>query len=198
MVEQANQRSSDAREARPDVRGPSPPKLTTAVRDRLVRLAYRFLWNRDDAEDVVQDALSVAHERGNELRESGKWWSWMCAVVVQRCRAYGRRLQRWKHHEETYRTEVSRSTGETAASDEVETRESVRGLLMELPRRQYEVMVLRHLQGMPYEEIGRVLGISSATARVHARAGREALRDRLLAGNPDWFGRPDAKCGGRP
>ena len=62
-------------------------------------------------------------------------------------------------------------------------------LLMELPQRQHEVMVLRHLQGMPFEEIARVLDIAPATARVHARAGRETLRSLILKRDPDWFDR---------
>ena len=174
------------------------PVVSRTVRDRLVRLAYRFLWNHDDAEEVAQDALTIAHEKAGELRDRRKWWSWMCAVVVQRCRERGRRAQRWKRHEEAYRAELSPSTSGSEALDENDAREKVRELLLGLPRRQQEVMVLRHLQGMPYDKISEVLGISAATARVHARAGRETLRDQLLARHPDWFAKPGTGGGGRP
>ena len=174
------------------------PVVSGTVRDRLVRLAYRFVWNHHDAEEVAQDALTIAQEKAGGLRDRRKWWSWMCAVVVQRCRERGRRAQRWKRHEEAYRAEVLQRGGGPQASDENDAKQSVRELLWELPKRQQEVMVLRHLQGMPYDEISEVLGISAATARVHARAGREALRDQLLARHPDWFAKPGTGGGGRP
>ena len=42
--------------------------MSTSIRDRLVRLAYRFVWNHDDAEEIAQDALATACERSGELR----------------------------------------------------------------------------------------------------------------------------------
>ena len=162
------------------------------VRNRLVRLAFRFLWNREDAEDVVQDALATAHEKAGSLRDHGKWWSWVCRIVVQRCRVRGRETLRWKHHEEPYRTEIRRRAEGTSVSDSFEVKAGVRELLTELPPRQQEVIVLRHLQGMPYEEIARVLEIAPATARVHARAGLETLRELMRARHPDWISRRNA------
>ena len=158
------------------------------VRDRLVRLAYRFLWNREEAEDVAHDALAAAFEKADSLRDGDKWWSWVCRIVVQRCRERGRQAQRWKRHEEPYRTEVSRKAEEPVTGDPPDGAECVRELLGMLPRRQYEVMVLRHLQEMCYEEISRVLDISPTTARVHARAGRETLRNLMAARYPGWVG----------
>ena len=67
--------------------------------------------------------------------------------------------------------------------------DAIRTALVDLPRRQREVLVLLHIEGMSYDEIGRVLEISPSTARVHARAGREGLRKIMLLQHPDWFDR---------
>ena len=198
MREKREERSCFKNRTAPEVEQSLDPTAAETVRGRLVRLAYRFLWNHDDAEEVAQDALAIALQKAGELRDRRKWWSWICAVVVQRCRERGRRVQRWKRHEDTYRAELSPGTGGPEALDDDDARHWVRELLLQLPRRQQEVMVLRHLQEMSYDEISEVLGISAATARVHARAGREALRGQLLARHPDWFARPGAGGGGRP
>ena len=68
-----------------------------------------------------------------------------------------------------------------------ERRDVLRRLIQQLPRRQEEVIVLRHLEGMSYQETAAVLGIAPATARAHAYAGRETLRHLLLTKHPDWF-----------
>jgi RNA polymerase sigma-70 factor (ECF subfamily) len=66
---------------------------TPAERDQLVRLAYRFLWRHDEAEDAVQDALSIAHRRQGDLRDHGAWWSWVRRILVNRCHEKHRERQ---------------------------------------------------------------------------------------------------------
>ena len=164
-----------------------PPAVSRPMRDRLVRLAYRFLWNPQDAEDVVQDALTAAHQQAGDLRNADRWWSWVCRIVVHRCHEHGRQMLRRKRHEQPLRIEAERRHAEQVADDVADRMELLRKLLPELPRRQHEVIVLRHLQGMSYVEIADILSITTTTARVHARAGREGLRRLMLGRHPDWF-----------
>lgn len=153
----------------------TPDEVSQAMRDRLVRLAYRFLWSREDAEDAAHEALEAAHTNAADLRDRSKWWSWVCRIVVQRCRLRGRQRQRWREHREHYRIEVDRRSRREPAPEWSERAHALKRLLPRLPQRQYEVIVLRHLQSMSYEEIGEVLGIAPATARAHAKAAREGL-----------------------
>jgi RNA polymerase sigma-70 factor (ECF subfamily) len=156
----------------------APEPFSPAARDRLVRLAYRFVWNRDDAEDVVQDSLVAAHAQQRQLRQPDRWWSWLRRIVIHRCHTAGRKKTSWRTHAPRLMAETTRklagdSEGEADASH---VKELVRQALIGLSARQKEVVVLRHLEGMSYEEIAAVLEISAVTARVHARAGLESLR----------------------
>ena len=172
------------------LRGPS-----RTVRDRLVRLAYRFLWNQDDAEDVVQDALLEAHQHERDLRDADKWWSWVCRIVVHACHTHGRRKQIRAKHDPILRERVRvESSGNHRVRSDSQT--DVLHHISTLPKRQREVLVLRHLEEMSYERISEVLGISIATARVHAQAARESLRERLLRDAPELCGRGKRKDGG--
>lgn len=169
-----------------------PTRETLRVtRDRLVRLAYRFLWNRDDAEDVAQDALLKAEQRDSPLRDADKWWSWLARVVVNGCYEKRRRSEVQHRHEPLVRLELGqrveagvRDDGTTGSTDS----NWLVPLISELPRRQQEVVVLRHLEGMGYDEIAEMLGITRSTARVHARAGLEALRELILQRCPEKVG----------
>lgn len=158
-----------------------------SARDRLVRLAYRFLWNQHDAEDVAQEALTRACERASDLRDRDKWWSWVSRIVVHRCHELGRRKLRRERHQPMLRAQAAREAQGSGVDQSADEKVGLRQLLHELPRRQREVIVLRHLQGMAYGEIATVLGISAATARVHAQAGRETLRRLALHRYPAWF-----------
>jgi len=170
----------------------APDAIDHETRDRLFRLAYRFLWNRHDADDAVQSALAAAIEKGGDLRDRGKSWSWLCSIVVQRCRLLRRRATRWTFHWNAYARDVREDAPpDTSAS----ATDAVRSLMQRLPRRQYEVLVLRELQAMSYDEIAVVLRISASTARVHAQAAREALRKLVLKNHPDLL---DAESSDRP
>lgn len=157
-----------------------PPggKFTRDTRDRLVRLAFRFLWNRDDAEDAVQDALTRSLEHRNELRSEDKWWSWISSIVVRKCHELGRKRKTKNEHLARIQSETASSTVESSGEFNVE-HHVIKSSLVKLPRRQREVIVLRHLELMSYEQIGELLGLSPSTVRVHARNGLESLRKML-------------------
>ena len=165
-------------------------RVTPAIRSRLVRLAYRFLWNQADAEDAVHDALLTAESKADHLRDDKNWWSWICKIVVNRCFDRGRKTGTRKRHEDNYKIHVMHRVAADSGSDESQGGlDAIRTALLGLPRRQREVLVLLHMEGMSYDEIGRVLEISPSTARVHARAGREGLQKVMLLQHPDWFDR---------
>jgi len=158
-----------------------------SIRMRMVRLAYRYLWNREEAEDVAQEALSVAIERSDLLRDRKKWWAWVCRILVNTCHARRRGAMRRQAHRERYARHRAAKTSEPHDLGVDERSAMLRVALGKLPRRQQDVVVLRHLQGMSFDEIGRILAISPSTARVHAMAGREALRALLLESHAELF-----------
>ena len=157
-----------------------------SVRDRLFRLAYRFLWNRADAEDAVQEAMLAAFSKSQQLREGDKWWGWLCRIVVRQCHVLGRRKSLRRRHEASRASAVSTSDTAGVALDATELKELLRESLVALPRRQREVLVLRHLEDMPFERIAEVLSMAPATARVHAQQGRERLLEIVLRRHPEW------------
>lgn len=166
-----------------------PGEISPEDRDRLVRLAYRFLWNVDDAEDAVQEALAFSRRRAGQLREPAKWWPWLCGIVVQQCRLLGRKQlarRRWER-EAQGRVVADGQSPRSEALPLSERGQRLRAAILRLPDRQREVTVLRHLHGMSFDDIGEVLRMSPATARVHAHSAREALRAMLLQESPEWF-----------
>lgn len=55
--------------------------LTPEVRTRLYREAYRILENKQDAEDVMQDACRIGVSNLSDLRDSERFFSWMFKIV---------------------------------------------------------------------------------------------------------------------
>lgn len=149
-------------------------------RDRLVSLARRVLRNRQDAEETVDECLGRLARPDLAARiENLRAWLHQSVLnlAIDRARAWTREQQRLRHRPEP-------SAHGARPADEVvraESREAVWRELLELPRRQQEVLILHEMEEVGYDEIGKLLGIEAATARVHAHAGRLELRRRLAA-----------------
>jgi RNA polymerase sigma-70 factor (ECF subfamily) len=161
-----------------------------ARRGALLRLAYRFCWNAEDAEDAVQDALLLAAERRDQLHEPGKLWPWVCSIVVRQCHDLLRRAGRRRRVESPAVAEDAAQQAGGSAQELSARREFaavVRDCIAELPERQRAALVLKDLEGMSYEQIAEVMGIAESTARVTVRNAREAVREAALRRSPDAF-----------
>lgn len=137
---------------------------------RALRMVSRMGLNRQDAEDVVLDAMAIAFDRWGRVRDLPYRESWMLKVTANRAL---RLLSRAKR-----RGGTSADDG-IAPEEEIATRLSVRSAIAGLPRRQREVIALRYLADMPEVEVAQALGLNPGTVKQHASRGRAALRVAL-------------------
>lgn len=63
----------------------------------LYRYAYRFLGNRADAEDAVQDALLAAYKHLNQFRGEAQLSTWLTTIVINCARMHLRKRSRYIH-----------------------------------------------------------------------------------------------------
>lgn len=149
---------------------------------RLVRAAVLLVGDLETAEDVVQDAFVAVHRRWPDLADPERVGGYLHRAVVNGSRSVLR-----------HRTVVDRHAGKLAeggtavdAADAVlarTTRAAVLEALAALPRRQREVLVLRHYLDLSEAEIAHTLRISTGSVKTHASRGAAALRTRLRKGD---------------
>jgi RNA polymerase sigma-70 factor (ECF subfamily) len=156
---------------------------TGRARSVLVRLAYRFLWN---VEDAVQDALTIVQAKGEQLKDQSKWWSWVRRIVVNQCHEQQRRRWRHERHTSALADRQASSHPTDTALDREELSGILKSLIAELPEQKQTAIVLRHIDGMSYQQIAEIMQVSESTVRVHVRAAREALREKIMKRYPEW------------
>src|SRR5271157_3393919 len=79
---------------------PSPAEMLSILSHclpSLYRYAYRFLGNKDDAEDAVQDALLAAYKHLNQFRGDAQLTTWLTAIVINCARMQLRKRSRYIH-----------------------------------------------------------------------------------------------------
>jgi RNA polymerase sigma-70 factor, ECF subfamily len=147
------------------------------------RLCYSLLLNRQDAEDVMQEAFVYAFKnlrRFDENRASFK--TWLYTIAVSRCRnTYRRKRFALIDFSHLLQLNIAGPKSETpeAALARRDAKDAVETALADLTPRLREAIVLRYGHGLTYREIADVMGCPQKTAESRVRLGHERLRDVL-------------------
>jgi RNA polymerase sigma-70 factor (ECF subfamily) len=166
----------------------APACMNLAGRSALVRLANRFCWNREDAEDAVQNALLIAARKVDRVADPDRVDAWLRSIVIRQAIDLARRRRRETRAIPPDATACAPAPPDAALADELN--DVLRRLIMRLPRRQQIALVLRHLEGMEYEAIASLMEAAESTVRVLVRNARETLRRWMIAEHPEWATAP--------
>jgi RNA polymerase sigma-70 factor (ECF subfamily) len=139
------------------------------------RVAFSVLRQREDAEDVAQDAFARAHRRFGQLRDPDRFRSWLVRMVwrmaLDKRRSAQRRVAREAAHES-----LRASTAERGA----EARSQILWEAIDaLPEKLRSVIVLASIEGHDVAAVARLLGIPEGTVKSRLFLARQQLKDRL-------------------
>jgi len=151
--------------------------------DEAYNLARWLTRNSHDAEDVVQEAClralrGFAQFRGEDAR------AWLLTIVRNTCYTW---LKRHKSHVALLDADADIDTVESSAGDPLAAisrrleSEELRAAMEELPVEFREVIVLKDLQGLSYQEISRIIAAPLGTVMSRLSRGRRRLAQRLCA-----------------
>jgi len=166
--------------------------LVRRHQDRVFNLAYHVVRNREDALDVAQDAFVKAFSSLSSFKGEASFTTWMHRIVVNLAIDCLRRRRRGEPSGYDDRRVLSEEASASfVASDDPETvleTRQVRSLLgrgiQALPPAHRAVLVLREIEGLSYEEIGRVVGCSLGTVMSRLFYARRKLQ-KVLQPNLD-------------
>jgi len=166
--------------------------LITTYGDRAYRLAIRITGNRQDAEEVVQDAFWTVVRKIETFRGEAAFGSWLYRIVANA--AYQKIRSRRSRASDLSLDDVlpffdeegrhvapgadwsMRVDGESLPPD---LRIALTSALDELPTDYRTVVVLRDIEGLSHLEIAEALGLSVPNVKTRVHRGRLFLRKRL-------------------
>jgi RNA polymerase sigma-70 factor (ECF subfamily) len=149
--------------------------------DAAYNLAFWLTRNKQDAEDVVQEAFLRAFRYFAGLR-GGDARVWLLKIVRNTCYTWlheNRPLQRASEFYETLSLPDTHIPNPEQAVLQNDDRTLLRKALEKLPPNYREVLILRELEGMSYKEIAGVTGFPAGTVMSSLYRGRDHLRQAL-------------------
>jgi RNA polymerase sigma-70 factor (ECF subfamily) len=147
---------------------------------RAFAVAFRVLGQREDAEDLVQEAFMTALDKIGTFELGRPFAPWLMRIVVNRALNARKSIALRRMHD-VPADAMAGDLPPDVAAEQRETHERLRRALDALPERQRLIIQLFELEGYTAPEIGEMLELSPVTVRWHAHEARLALRRTLGA-----------------
>jgi len=144
----------------------------------LLRYATRMLGSRDAAADAVAEGLVRAYRHLASCRDPTRLRTWLYRIVANRCKSHlGRRPTGDVSLDEA--PPVADPGDNEAALEHAEELALVERALMTLSPEKREAFLLKHVEGMSYEEMAAATGERIPTLKMRVHRAREALLEAL-------------------
>ncbi|WP_317129456.1 RNA polymerase sigma factor [Litoribacter populi] len=145
------------------------------MKDKLYRMAFLWVKDRDVAKDAVQEVLEKAWVKRSELQKMDNHAGWLVTVLKNECLQHFRQDKKWEAIGDREFEEPEQSESEFP-----EAYKRVFHFLEKLPEKHKEVFMLREVEGLTYEEIAEYLEISQDQVKVSLFRARKTLKEYLL------------------
>jgi RNA polymerase sigma-70 factor (ECF subfamily) len=155
--------------------------LVDQYKKPVFNLAYRMLGDYEEARDASQDTFLRVYQTLGRFRIGERFSPWLFRIAQNLCldRLRSRKKTRVSWDESQAERIVDPSP---SPEDETERREAIRGVreaVAELPEQYRLLVVLAHLQGRSYQEIGDITGLPMTIVKNRLFRARGMLREKL-------------------
>jgi RNA polymerase sigma-70 factor (ECF subfamily) len=163
--------------------------LVKRYQGKVTNLVHRFIYDRDRAAEIAQEVFLRVFLHRKRYRRSGKFSTWIYTIAVNLAKNEIRRKSRLKGV--TSLDTLLEATGDSGAfladnrpgpmskAHQHQVEEIVMAAIQKLQPKYREVILLRDVQQLTYEEIEQVLDIPGGTVRSRINRARNALKEML-------------------
>jgi RNA polymerase sigma-70 factor (ECF subfamily) len=152
--------------------------LVDAYKKPVFNLAYRLTGSYHEAEDLAQDAFVKAYSKLRHFNDKKSFFTWMYSLSLNIIRNHLKKKKRARF------LEIDESSIAADPSPEISMIESQEFELLQrcfnrLPEDVREVIALKYYQGLSFESIAEIYGISLSAAKMRVYRGIEKLRELM-------------------
>jgi RNA polymerase sigma-70 factor (ECF subfamily) len=140
-------------------------------------ICIRYLGNRDDALEAVNDSFIKVFKSINSFNEQHDFKPWFRKILVNTSLDYKRRSMRFSEAIEL--TDTLPQTTHTSAIDKLNAQD-ILALMKQLNEMQRTVFNLYEIDGYAHKEIGSMLNIPESSSRTYLTRAKQALQQLLI------------------
>ena len=192
IVDETTDRELVARAQQQDVA--AYDELVRRYYKKIYALLYNMTSNKEDAEDLIQEVFVKAYSALARFKGDSSFYTWVYRIAVNRAINYVKRrnkragtsLDNVDSGIERDKAYVELSSKESPFRDATlsELQEKLNSALQKLSDKHRVVVVMHDIEGVPHDEIARVLGVSTGTVRSRLFYARQILQSELADYTP--------------
>lgn len=131
-------------------------------------IAYRILANREEAEEVVQDAFLKAYRALPEFQHGSKFSTWFYRIVYRTALSALRSQRIFADYEEAGATDLTQAETDAASAllERKDRSAVISSVLKELPSDEGLLLTLYYLEECSVEEVCRITGLTASNVKV--------------------------------
>ncbi len=161
--------------------------LVMPYSDRIYRMAYRLMENREEAEDIVQEVYLKLWGLRTELVKYNSIEALSIRITRNLCLDC---LRRRKVNRAAIDSEKMKGDGYSETPSELLERKEeakvIHSLIAALPEPQRSLVHMRHMEGKDYDEIARMVNMNVNAIRVSISRARKQMREMLEKQYSSW------------
>ncbi len=164
--------------------------LVLIYQQKIYNIAFRFFNNAHDAQDITQETLIKIYRALDRFQRGRSFDSWVYMIAINNCRDLAKKRKRQPaaalsldDQDKVYLDAVIADGGPGPEKQMLDQEAEVllKRFISELPGIYREVIVLREIAGLRYEEISEALHLSLGTVKSRINRGRFMMREKILA-----------------
>jgi RNA polymerase sigma-70 factor (ECF subfamily) len=158
---------------------------------RIYNLAYRFVGDQEEANDLAQDIFTAAYQNLKRFRGESKFSTWLFQIATNRGKNRFKYLKRRGYFAnkgpidgDEDREGLPRELPDTSSNPEdllagKEIQRIVQEAIDDLEPDHKEIVILRDIEGFSYEEIARMLDLPEGTTKSRLHRARMVVKEKL-------------------
>jgi RNA polymerase sigma-70 factor, ECF subfamily len=155
----------------------------------IVNLAYRMVGNRAEAEDLAQETFLTAFKSLATFRADSKFSTWLYRIAANKCKDWLRMKRPGKgpydvDADEALDLYVAEERTPERLLSQQQVAQELEQAIQRLPPLYREAFVLKHVEGLSYEEMEDILGVNGDTLKMRVYKGRLQLSKDLALLDP--------------
>jgi RNA polymerase sigma-70 factor (ECF subfamily) len=160
-------------------------RVVMLYQTKIYNLALNYVKSPEEAKDLAQDIFVTVYRSLPKLREKEKFTSWLYQIAINHCRNRYKKLSRRGYFsnislddEESF-LQIAGDEGPEKLLQRKNTINLVRATIDSMAEAEKEIILLRDIQELAYEEISDILQIPLGTVKSKLNRARTSLKDRL-------------------
>lgn len=164
-------------------------EIVLRYKDKLVNFLFRYTGSRDESEDLAQDTFLKLYRSKHLYREIAKFSTWFYTIAINIAKTNLRKKSRYNsisisdfdpENDKDFDLTADVQLPDESANAMTEN-EYIQKAINQLSDKFKEVIIMRDVEDLEYEEIAKITGLPLGTVKSRINRGREKLK-KMLSG----------------